>query len=84
LSELKLAEDRKKGYLEALNNEKKKRKRGQPFTKELRAQEDVSILFFSPSKVQKVRELQDAKEAAKEHEAFERVSRAKARATFKA
>jgi hypothetical protein len=64
----KLTEDRGKGYLEAFNSEKKKkkRKRGQPFTEELRAEDGVSVLFFNPSKVQKARELQDAKEADKE------------------
>ncbi|KAK0253616.1 hypothetical protein LTR35_018355, partial [Friedmanniomyces endolithicus] len=81
---LKLAEDRERGYLEALNNEKKKRKRGQPFTEELRAEEGVSVLFFSPSKVQKARELLDAKEAAKEREALEKVSRAEVGAALKA
>ena len=47
-AKLKLAEDREKGYLEALNSKKKKkkRKRGQPFTKKLRAEEGVSALFF--------------------------------------
>jgi hypothetical protein len=83
-AKLKLVEDREKGYLEALNSEKKKRKRGQPFTEELRAEEGVSMLFFSTSKVQKVRELQDAKEAAKEREALDKVSRAEARASSKA
>jgi hypothetical protein len=67
-AKLKLTEDRGKGYLEAFNSEKKKkkRKRGQPFTEELRAEDGVSVLFFNPSKVQKARELQDAKEADKE------------------
>ena len=83
-AKLKLAEDREKGYLEALNKEKKKRKRGKPFTEELRAEEGVSVLFFSPSKVQKARELQDAKEAAKEHEAHKKISRAQARAGARA
>ncbi|TKA25162.1 hypothetical protein B0A54_17677 [Friedmanniomyces endolithicus] len=83
-AKLKLAEDRERGYLEALNNEKKKRKRGQPFTEELRAEEGVSVLFFSPSKVQKARELLDAKEAAKEREALEKVSRAEVGAALKA
>lgn len=83
-AKLKLTEDREKGYLEALNNEKKKRKRGKPFTEELRAEEGVGVLFFSPSKVQKARELQDAKEAAKERKAHEKVSRAEARAALKA
>jgi hypothetical protein len=83
-AKLKLTEDREKGYLEALDSEKRKRKRGQPFTEELRAEEGVSILFFSPSKVQKARELQDAKEAAKEREALDKVSRAEARASSKA
>ncbi|KAK0950226.1 hypothetical protein LTS01_025641, partial [Friedmanniomyces endolithicus] len=76
--------DRERGHHEALDNEKKKRKRGQPFTEELRAEEGVGVLFFSPSKVQKARELQDAKEAAKEREAHEKVSRAEARAALKA
>ena len=83
-AKLKLAEDREKGYLEALNSEKRKRKRGQPFTEELRAEEGVSVLFFSPSKIQKARELQDAKEAAKEQEALDKVARVEARAASKA
>jgi hypothetical protein len=49
-AKLKLAEDHEKGYLGALRSEQKKRKRGQPFTEELRAEEDVSVLFFSLSK----------------------------------
>jgi hypothetical protein len=83
-AKLKLAEDREKGYFEALGSEKRKWKRDQPFTEELRAEEGVSVLFFSPSKVQKARELQDAKEAAKEREALNKVFRAEARASSKA
>ena len=83
-AKLRLAEDREKGYVEALNVEKKKRKRGQPFTEELRADEGVGALFFSHSKVQRARELQDAKEAAKEREALDKASRAEARAVAKA
>ncbi|KAK3618089.1 hypothetical protein LTR22_026497 [Elasticomyces elasticus] len=83
-AQLKLAEDGERGYLKALNNKKNKRKRGQPCTEELKAEEGVNVLFFSPSKVQKARELQDAKEAAKEREALEKVSRAEARAALKA
>jgi hypothetical protein len=48
------------------------------------AEEGVSVLFFGPSKVQKAKELQDAKEAAKEREALDKVSRAEARAFSKA
>lgn len=59
-AKLKLAEDLEKGYLEAFSTEKMKRNRNQPFTEELRAEEGVSVPFFSPSKVQKARELQDA------------------------
>ncbi|KAK3620782.1 hypothetical protein LTR56_023194 [Elasticomyces elasticus] len=55
-----------------------------PFTEELIAEGGVGVLFFSPSKVQKARELQDAKEAAKEREAPEKVSRTEARAALKA
>jgi hypothetical protein len=56
-TKLKLAEDHEKGYLKALNSKKKKRKRGQPFTEDLGVEEGVSMLFLSPSKVQKAREL---------------------------
>jgi hypothetical protein len=83
-AKLRLAEDCEKGYIEALDDEKKKRKRGRPFTEELRAEEGVGVLFFSPSKVQKAGELQDAKEAAKEREALEKVSIAEARAVLEA
>ncbi|RKF82745.1 hypothetical protein GcC1_011015, partial [Golovinomyces cichoracearum] len=62
---LKLAEVREKGYLEAFNSENNEMKRGQLFTKELREEERVSVLFSSLSRVQKAIELQDAKEAAK-------------------
>jgi hypothetical protein len=82
-TKLKLAEDREKGYLKALNSEKKKRKRGQPFTEELRAEEGIGVLFFSPSKVQKARELQNVKKAAREWEALDKVSRAQAGAAPK-
>jgi hypothetical protein len=76
-AKLKLAEDREKGYIEALNSEKKKRKRGQPSTEELRAEEGIGVL------VQKARELQDVKKAAREREALDKVSRAQARAASK-
>jgi hypothetical protein len=79
----KLAEDRKQGYLEALNNEKKKRKRGRPLMEEFRAQEGSGAMFFSPSKVLKARELQDAKVAAKEQEAQEKVQKAQEKADQK-
>ncbi|KAK3618545.1 hypothetical protein LTR22_026338 [Elasticomyces elasticus] len=81
---LELAEERERGYLEALHNEKKKRKREQPFTEDLRVEEGVSVLFFSLSKVQRARELQDVKQAAKEQEARDKVFRAEARAVRKA
>ncbi|KAH0345012.1 hypothetical protein KCU83_g8033, partial [Aureobasidium melanogenum] len=79
-----LAEARNRDYEKALNNEKKKRKRGRPLMDRLRAQEGSGALFFSPSKIQKARELQDAKEAAKEQEALDRAQRALDRAGQKA
>jgi hypothetical protein len=36
-------------YLETINNQKRKKKRGRPFTEDLRAEEGLSVLFFSPS-----------------------------------
>lgn len=50
-TKLKLVEEREKGYIKALNSKKKKMKRRKPFTEELRVEEGISTLFFSPSKV---------------------------------
>lgn len=61
---------------------RKKGKRGQAFTEELML-EGGGAQFFSPSKVQRARELQDAKEAAKEREALKKVSRAEATVVLK-
>jgi hypothetical protein len=82
-AKLKLAEGPEKGYLKALNSEKKNRKREQPFTEELRAEKGIGVLFFSPSKVQKARELQDVRKAARERETLDKVFRAQARAASK-
>ncbi|KAK4981075.1 hypothetical protein LTR28_006825 [Elasticomyces elasticus] len=81
---LALAELGKKGYIEAFNNEKKKRKGRKPFTEELRAEEGSGAMFFSPSKVKKARDLQDAKEAAKEQETQDKLLNAQDRAAQKA
>jgi hypothetical protein len=48
-TELSLAREREQGYLETINNQKRKKKRGRPFTEDLRAEEGLSVLFFSPS-----------------------------------
>lgn len=80
----KLSEDRKQGYLEALNNEKGKRNNGRPLMGNFIAQEGSGALFFSRSRILKARELQDAKEAAKEQEAQEKVQKAQDRAERKA
>ena len=83
-SKLTLAEERKKGYIEVLSNKKKKGKYRQPFTEDHRAEEALGVLFLSSSKTTRARELQDVKVAAKEQEALDKVSRAKARASQKA
>jgi hypothetical protein len=84
-SRLSLAEEREKGFIEALNNNNnKKRKRGHPFTEDLRTEEGLGALFFSPSKMLRARELQDVKEAAKEQETLDKVLRAEATAAQKA
>ncbi|KAK5006208.1 hypothetical protein LTR28_006768, partial [Elasticomyces elasticus] len=81
---LALSELREKGYIEALNNEKKKRKRSKLFTEEFRAEEGSGAIFFSPSKVKKARDVQDAKEAAKEQETQDKLLKAQDRAVQKA
>jgi hypothetical protein len=46
-----LAEEREQGLLKSIESEKKKRKRSSAFTEQLRADEGLGVLFFSPSKV---------------------------------
>jgi len=50
----------------------------QPFTEDLRAEEGLGVLFFSPLKILRARELQNVKVAVKEQEALDKVSRAEA------
>ena len=83
-TELILAKEREKGLIETINNQKNKRKRGRPFTEELRAQEGLGVLFFSPSKVARAKELQLAKDEAKELETHHKQLRAQDRAAKKA
>jgi hypothetical protein len=79
-----LAEDRVKGLLKSIDSEKEKRKRGSAFTEQLRADEGLGVLFFSPSKVFRARELAAAQEFAKDDEALDRLLQAQERAQFKA
>jgi hypothetical protein len=80
----KLAEEREKGLLQSIDSEKKKRKCGSAFTEQLRADEGPGMLFFSPSKVVRARELAAAHEFAKDDEALARLLQAQDRAQFKA
>ena len=51
---------------------------------DLRAEEVHGVLFFSPLKILRARELQDVKMSAKEQDALDKVSRAEAGASQKA
>lgn len=44
-AELSLVREHEQGYLETINNQKRKRKRGRPFIENLRAEEDLGVLF---------------------------------------
>ena len=55
-----------KGLRNAVNNEKKKQKRGKLLFKELLTQDDCKARFFSPTKIQQARDLQEEKERAKQ------------------
>jgi hypothetical protein len=79
-----LAEEREQGPLKSIESEKKKRKRGSAFTEQLREDEGLSMLFFSPSKVAQARELAAAQEFAKDDEALDRLLQAQDRAQLKA
>lgn len=83
-AELTLAREREQGYIKTIQNQKKKRKRGRPFTEELRAEDGLGVLFFSPSKIERAKELQAAKDEAKEREAQSKLLGAQDRATQKA
>jgi len=80
----KLAEERERGLLRSVDSEQKKRKRGSAFTEQLRENEGLGVLFFSPSKVVRARELAAAQELAKDDEALDRLLRAQDRAQLKA
>lgn len=79
-----MAEEREEGLLRSIDSEKKKRKCGSAFTEQLRADEGLGVLFFSPSKVVRARELAAAQEFAKDDEALDRLLRAQDRAQLKA
>ncbi|KAK5687866.1 hypothetical protein LTR17_026697 [Elasticomyces elasticus] len=83
-TELTLAREREQGYIETINSQKKKRKRGRPFTEDLRAEEGLSVLFFSPSKINRAKELQAAKDEVKELETHNKLLRAQDRAAQRA
>jgi len=81
---VKLVEEREQGLLKSIYAEKNKRKRGRAFTEQLRADEGLGVLFFSPSKVVKARELAAAQESAEDDEALDRLLQARDRAQLKA
>jgi hypothetical protein len=83
-TELSLARDREQGYIEAINNQKRKKKRGRPFPEDLRAEEGLGVLFFGTSKVTRARELQTAMETDEDEEALDRLLQAQDRAEKKA
>jgi hypothetical protein len=85
-TELILVRERERGFIETIDSQqkKKKKKRGRPFTENLRAEEDLGALFFSPSKINQAKALQAAKDEAKELESQNKLVRARERATRKA
>ena len=83
-AELTLAREREQGYIKAISNEKRKRKRSKAFTEDIRAEQGSAALFFSPSKVIRARELVAAKEATKDELALDRLLEAQDRAELRA
>lgn len=83
-TELILAREREQGFVETIHSQQKKRKRGRPFTEDIRAEEGLGALFFSPSKINRAKALQAAKDEAKELESQNKLLRARDRATRKA
>jgi hypothetical protein len=79
-----LAEEHEQGLLQSIGSEKKKRKHGSAFIEQLRADEGLGVLFFSPSKVARARELAAAQEFAKDDEVLDRLLQAQDRAQLKA
>ena len=79
-TELTLAREREQGFIETISTQQNKSKRGRPFTEDLRAEENLGALFFSPSKINRAKALQAAKDEEKEMEAQNKLLRARARA----
>jgi hypothetical protein len=79
-----MAEERKQGFLKSISSGEKKRKRGSVFTEQLRADEGLGVLFFSPSRVVRARELAAAQEFAKDDEALDRLLQTQDEAQLKA
>jgi hypothetical protein len=82
-TELILTREREQGFLETIASQQKERKRGRPFTEDLRAGEDLGALFFSPSKINRAKALQAAKNEAKELESQNKLLNARDRVTRK-
>lgn len=83
-TELILAREREQGFIETIGSQQNKNRRGRLFTEDLRAEEDLGALFFSPSKINRAKALQAAKDEEKELEAQNKLMRARDRATRKA
>ncbi|KAK1090862.1 hypothetical protein LTR48_007461, partial [Friedmanniomyces endolithicus] len=69
----------KSGYVAAINNEKKRRKRGKHLFEEYRAQEGQGATFFSPAKNHTAKVLLAQKEEAKQLQAADKKHKAEAK-----
>jgi hypothetical protein len=83
-AELTLARIEKRRAIEALHQEKKRRKKGMKLMEEFRAQEGANATLFSPSKVQKAIELKELREQAALDENHEKQLRIQEKAAQKA
>jgi len=83
-TELTLAREREQGFIETISSQQNRSKRGRSFTEDLRAEENLGALFFSPSKINRAKALQAAKDEEKELEAQNKLLSARDRATRKA
>ncbi|KAK3614410.1 hypothetical protein LTR56_027273 [Elasticomyces elasticus] len=70
-------------FMEAFNNEKKRRKRGKQLFEELKAQDGHGATFFSPMKIQHAKDLQQQRESAKQTEIDNKKLKAEVKKTEK-
>lgn len=71
-TDIALLRSENEGLRKAFSNKKKKRARGKPLFNNLRAETDCKAMFFSPSKIERAKELQEERKQLQHQEEVRR------------